>query len=122
MRIAHKRVCEELLWDLICYEMHRGTLSPEMKYLLDIHLAECPMCRHRIRGFKRMLQGSAAKEPADRPLLLAGEYGRIGPSRQGISIQHSKSQRLRLCHKKSDRKPPGGSCRNCRRLWESNYN
>ncbi len=59
MRISEKQVCEELLWDLICYEMRRGTLSPEMKHLLDLHTGECSTCRHRIRDFMRMLQETA---------------------------------------------------------------
>jgi hypothetical protein len=59
MRVSAKQVCEELLWDLICYEMCRGRLSPEMKYLLDIHLGECSDCRHRIRDFMGMLQDPA---------------------------------------------------------------
>jgi hypothetical protein len=58
MRAADKQLCEELLWDLICYEMCRGRLSPEMQHLLDLHLGECSACRHRIRDFMRMLQES----------------------------------------------------------------
>ena len=58
MRVADKQVCEELLWDLIYYEMRRGRLSPEMKYLLDAHLGECSACRHRMSDFMRLLQGA----------------------------------------------------------------
>jgi hypothetical protein len=58
MGVSAKEACEQLLWDLICYEMCRGRLSPEMQYLLDLHLGECSTCRHRIRDFKRMLEGS----------------------------------------------------------------
>ena len=52
--------CGELLADLICYELHRGHLSSEMKYLLERHLAQCPDCRRRIYGFLNMLSEETA--------------------------------------------------------------
>lgn len=52
--------CGELLADLICYELQRGHLSPEVKYLLERHLAQCPDCRRRIYGFLSMLQEETA--------------------------------------------------------------
>ena len=59
MQISEKQICEELLWDLICYEFCCGRLSPEAKHLLDRHLTECPECHRRIRGFTQMVQNSA---------------------------------------------------------------
>jgi len=55
MELSRREVCEELLLDLICYEMFCGRLSPEMEHLLGIHLEQCPSCRHKIRAFQRML-------------------------------------------------------------------
>jgi hypothetical protein len=48
--------CDVLLLDLICYELSCGRLSPEMKYLLERHMEQCPNCRRRINGFMDMLQ------------------------------------------------------------------
>jgi hypothetical protein len=47
--------CGELLADLICYELRRGHLSSEIKYLLEKHLEQCPNCRRRVYGFLNML-------------------------------------------------------------------
>ena len=52
--------CEELLADLISYELCRGHLSSEIKYLLERHLAQCPDCRRRIYGFLNMLSEETA--------------------------------------------------------------
>ncbi|MDM7994763.1 MAG: zf-HC2 domain-containing protein [Acidobacteriota bacterium] len=57
---ADEGFCGELLADLICYELQRGHLSPEMKYLLERHLAQCPDCRRRIYGFLNMLSEETA--------------------------------------------------------------
>jgi hypothetical protein len=59
MDISDKKVCEELLWDLVCYEMFCGRLSPEMKHLLEMHLEQCLHCRHKIHAFMHMLQAPA---------------------------------------------------------------
>jgi predicted anti-sigma-YlaC factor YlaD len=55
MELSEKMVCKELLLDLVCYEIHCKRLSPEMEYLLEKHLEECPSCRRRILGFQRIL-------------------------------------------------------------------
>jgi hypothetical protein len=47
--------CIGILLDLICYEMHCGRLSPEMKLMLENHLATCPSCRKGIRDFMQIL-------------------------------------------------------------------
>jgi hypothetical protein len=52
MENLHETIhCEALLIDLICYERYRGNLSPEMEYLFDRHLEECPSCRQKMLGF-----------------------------------------------------------------------
>jgi DNA-directed RNA polymerase subunit RPC12/RpoP len=56
MELSHTAVCKELLLDLLCYEMHCGRLSPEMEYLLKMHLEECQHCRHRVFAFQKMLR------------------------------------------------------------------
>jgi len=56
MELSEKLVCKELLLDLVCYEIHCKRLSPEMEYLFEKHLEECPSCRRRILGFRRILQ------------------------------------------------------------------
>jgi hypothetical protein len=43
--------CREFLWDVICYEVRGRRLSPEMKYLLDEHLENCPSCRRNMIEF-----------------------------------------------------------------------
>jgi hypothetical protein len=48
--------CDVLLLDLICYELSCGRLSPEMKYLLERHMEQCPNCRSRIYGFLNLLE------------------------------------------------------------------
>jgi hypothetical protein len=57
MEFSHKTVCEELLLDLICYEMCCGRLSPEMEYLFEKHLEECQSCRAKTLGFRHMVEG-----------------------------------------------------------------
>jgi len=52
---SKKHACEELLLDLIFYEIYCRRLSPEMEYLLERHLELCPTCRDRIIGFKSLL-------------------------------------------------------------------
>jgi hypothetical protein len=50
-----EHICMALLLDLICYELCCGRLSPEMKYLLERHIEECPDCRNRLYGFLEIL-------------------------------------------------------------------
>ena len=47
--------CVDVLLDLICYEMKCGRLSPEMKPVLEDHIAKCPSCRKGIHDFMQML-------------------------------------------------------------------
>jgi len=61
-QMLHKEVppdsredCHKLLLDLICYEIRRKSLSPEMEFLLDEHLETCPTCREQVLAFRRML-------------------------------------------------------------------
>jgi hypothetical protein len=56
MEFPDKMVCKELLLDLVCYEIYCKRLSPEMEHLFERHLEECPSCRRRILGFRRILQ------------------------------------------------------------------
>jgi len=49
--------CMEMLLDLICHEMRRKRLSPEMEHLFLKHLAECLECRTRVLGFVEVLGG-----------------------------------------------------------------
>ncbi len=58
MRSSEKQACQELLWNLIFYEIYRKRLSPEMEYLLEKHLERCPICRDRILGFQSLLQNN----------------------------------------------------------------
>lgn len=45
--------CNEMLLDLVCYELHRRRLSPEMKTIFDGHLERCPACRARVHSFQK---------------------------------------------------------------------
>jgi hypothetical protein len=56
VRVSEKQVCEELIWDLLCYEMCCGRLSPESKSLLQRHLMQCPRCHGKVQGFIQMLR------------------------------------------------------------------
>jgi hypothetical protein len=47
--------CTETLLDLLCYEVRRGKLSPEMEGLFSSHLAECPRCRSKVFGTMQMI-------------------------------------------------------------------
>jgi hypothetical protein len=53
-------VCEDLLLDLIGYELCCGRLSPEMKYLLEMHLEQCASCRRRILSYLNLLSEDKA--------------------------------------------------------------
>ena len=55
MHLFDPSECVGILLDLICYEMHCGRLSPEMKLMLEGHLATCPSCRKGIRDLTRLL-------------------------------------------------------------------
>ena len=48
--------CTEVLLSLICYEIHKDKLSPEMEAILDDHLAECEGCRARFLNIKQLLE------------------------------------------------------------------
>jgi hypothetical protein len=50
--------CSDMLLDLVCYEILRGNLSPEMEGLLESHLEECPDCRRRVLDFGQTLSGA----------------------------------------------------------------
>ncbi len=47
--------CNQILIDLLCYEMCGGRLSPEMEYILRSHLDECPSCLKKVLNFKETL-------------------------------------------------------------------
>jgi len=53
----HKlRNCAEILLDLLCYEIFRDNLSPEMEAILADHLAKCGLCRARFLNFKQLMK------------------------------------------------------------------
>lgn len=57
MELSNKSAfCEDILLDVICYEIYRNRLSPEMKFVFEKHLEKCPECRRRIFSFLRILQ------------------------------------------------------------------
>jgi len=56
MKFSDRMLCRELLLSLICYEMFRGHLSPEMERIFEMHLEDCPSCRYKILAFQQMLQ------------------------------------------------------------------
>ena len=47
--------CLRSILDLICYEMHRGTLSRESLGMFADHLEECAACKTRVEGFRKLL-------------------------------------------------------------------
>lgn len=52
--------CTEILLSLLCYEIHRDKLSPEMEAILADHLAECEYCRKSVLGFRKLLEEESA--------------------------------------------------------------
>ena len=60
MEFSHKTVCRELLLDLISYERYRGHLSPEIEYILERHLEQCPSCRRGILGYQNLLENKVS--------------------------------------------------------------
>ena len=48
--------CTQMLLDLLCYELRVHGLSPEMRYLLEQHVAECPSCSRGMLNFKEVLE------------------------------------------------------------------
>ncbi len=61
--------CAEILLDLVCYEIYRMKLSPEMQQLFFDHLDQCPTCRKRVAGYLDLLAE------------LRQQFGLIPPSR-----------------------------------------
>ncbi len=55
MEVYDEMVCKEMLLDLLFYERRCGHLSPEMEYLFERHIEQCPSCRRRVLGFQRTL-------------------------------------------------------------------
>lgn len=54
--IPHElRNCADVLLDLICYEVFRDKLSPEMEAILAEHLTECELCRTKFLNFKQLI-------------------------------------------------------------------
>ncbi len=49
--------CTEMLLDILCHEVRRHRLSPEMEHMFLAHLAECIECRTRVLGFMDVLGG-----------------------------------------------------------------
>jgi hypothetical protein len=52
MNFHHASECNEMLIDLVCYELQLRRLSPEMERLFDVHLEQCSACRHHVRSFQ----------------------------------------------------------------------
>jgi hypothetical protein len=47
--------CNEMLIDLVCYEIQLRRLSPEMERMFEGHLEHCQYCRHRVHNFQATL-------------------------------------------------------------------
>lgn len=58
MNLHEPSECTEMLIDLVCYELHIGKLSPEMRRLFDVHLEECPACCRRVLNYRKTLAES----------------------------------------------------------------
>lgn len=57
MMIPHNSMnCAETLMDLICYEVHRDRLSPEMEAILESHLAKCEYCNAMFLNFRQLVE------------------------------------------------------------------
>ena len=52
--------CEVLFLDVICYELSCGRLSPEMEYLFEKHLEDCPECQKKVAAFNSILKEETA--------------------------------------------------------------
>ena len=57
MEIPDREFCEELLLDIIGYEICCGRLSSEMRYLFQRHLEQCGKCQHSYLKFLHAIQG-----------------------------------------------------------------
>jgi hypothetical protein len=60
MHFHEESDCVDTLLDLVCYEVLRKKLTPEMERVLDRHLRSCPSCRRKVMGFQSVLRGDAA--------------------------------------------------------------
>lgn len=60
MRCNKESDCIDTLLDLLCYEILRKKLSPEMERILDCHLRRCPTCRRKVLAFHSVLRGDAS--------------------------------------------------------------
>jgi hypothetical protein len=61
MLVSRKKICEELLWDLIHYELYSGRIGLETKHMLQMHLEQCPDCRKRMGDFFQLVGTSAVE-------------------------------------------------------------
>jgi len=52
--------CTDTLLDLLCYEVLRHKLSPDMEDVLNRHLRGCPSCRRKVLAFRQILRAEAA--------------------------------------------------------------
>ncbi len=65
MSNAENGDCLEIMLDMLCHEMIRGNLSPEMEMLFLAHLEACPACKERTSNFLDLL-GLAAEPEVSR--------------------------------------------------------
>lgn len=54
--------CTEVLLSLLCYEIHRDKLSPEMEAILADHLAKCEYCQTKFINFRNLLEANSDKK------------------------------------------------------------
>jgi hypothetical protein len=68
--------CTETLLDMLCYEVYRERLSPEMEALLADHLVECEHCRAKVLGLKQLL-GNGLGAGDNLSFLLHSNYSKV---------------------------------------------
>lgn len=57
MNLYKESDCTDTFLDMVCYEVLKKRLSPEMEDILDRHLKCCPSCRRKVLGFRRIQLG-----------------------------------------------------------------
>lgn len=54
MDLYEESDCADTFLDMVCYEVLKKRLSPEMEDIFDRHLKCCPSCRRKVLGFRQI--------------------------------------------------------------------
>jgi anti-sigma factor RsiW len=88
--------CSEVLPHL--ESCHRGDASPELRLLIDGHLAHCPPCRRRLAHLKQISSMLSAWRPVRPPRFLRREVS------EAVSDELAAVTRHRWLHRRAQKR------------------